>query len=375
MSDALTVLRQQLVQAQADIERLSQLRQEALDDPATFVEKMKSRRYDEVPKLQRIARLPSIDLRKYMTEPESHVHRSTRTRTRSHMSDFFERNQSPVPGSWAAISTPPRVSSPIPYGDSPTPASNAPPNTASSEEKSQTFNQGWSQEEHARLLELMELYPHEPVAARRMEKISAALGSRTPRQVATRVQKFLDRRKTTRSPMTANRPMNFVQPSLTTGSTRPNNHKRVSGMQYSNRFTGSRYLGSATLTLSDDEEDDGVGMNVDPALRQTDEYKELVRLQAVARLNASNQPAAHAADPIHYGFTCDRCGAEPIVGVRWTCRDCPAGDEVDLCDECFAKGYRSDVHNDTHSMRKVTEPEIVDGADSAPADPYAYLGL
>jgi hypothetical protein len=53
-----------------------------------------------------------------------------------------------------------------------------------------TFKQPWSDEEQKRLQELLLVYPDEPVRAQRFNKISKALGTRTPRQVASRVQKY-----------------------------------------------------------------------------------------------------------------------------------------------------------------------------------------
>ncbi|KAG0189179.1 ZZ-type zinc finger-containing protein 3 [Apophysomyces sp. BC1034] len=53
-----------------------------------------------------------------------------------------------------------------------------------------THNQPWTDEEQRRLEELLEVYPDEPVQAQRFNKISKALGSRTARQVASRVQKY-----------------------------------------------------------------------------------------------------------------------------------------------------------------------------------------
>jgi hypothetical protein len=58
------------------------------------------------------------------------------------------------------------------------------------EAKHATHNLPWSDEEQMRLEELLQIYPDEPVQAQRFNKISAALGTRTPRQVASRVQKY-----------------------------------------------------------------------------------------------------------------------------------------------------------------------------------------
>ncbi|KAJ1959891.1 hypothetical protein GGI12_004100, partial [Dipsacomyces acuminosporus] len=53
-----------------------------------------------------------------------------------------------------------------------------------------SFNLPWSDEEQERLEELLLIYPEEPVANDRWRKISDALGTRTMRQVASRVQKY-----------------------------------------------------------------------------------------------------------------------------------------------------------------------------------------
>ncbi|OLY81887.1 ZZ-type zinc finger-containing protein 3 [Smittium mucronatum] len=63
-----------------------------------------------------------------------------------------------------------------------TPGYNPPP--------ASVFNKPWSEYEQKRLEELLEIYPDEPVANSRWRKISDALGTRTMRQVASRVQKY-----------------------------------------------------------------------------------------------------------------------------------------------------------------------------------------
>jgi hypothetical protein len=57
-------------------------------------------------------------------------------------------------------------------------------------EKPVTFNKLWTEEEQRRLEQLLVEYPDEPVQAHRWTKIARALGNRTPKQVASRVQKF-----------------------------------------------------------------------------------------------------------------------------------------------------------------------------------------
>lgn len=49
-----------------------------------------------------------------------------------------------------------------------------------------SFNALWTEEEQKKLEELLSVYPEEEVASRRWEKIANALGTRTPKQVASR---------------------------------------------------------------------------------------------------------------------------------------------------------------------------------------------
>ncbi|CAO3568351.1 unnamed protein product [Mortierella alpina] len=61
---------------------------------------------------------------------------------------------------------------------------------AREETKPPLYNIPWSDEEQRLLEKLLDEYPDEPVAAQRFQKISAAMGTRTPKQVASRVQKY-----------------------------------------------------------------------------------------------------------------------------------------------------------------------------------------
>ncbi|KAJ3160890.1 ZZ-type zinc finger-containing protein 3 [Geranomyces michiganensis] len=278
IASTLGVLRNQLQQAELDLNRLAQLRQEALDDPVLFVDKLRTRTYDRVPKPQRVATLPAIDWEKYFigdpsaeTDPSRHNNNRARTRTRSsHLSDVFSAG----PANLGTPSGSPRASSfggvvVMPGSEEAFEAGI--PQNKSSDDRSHTFNVAWTEDEH----------------------VKRAKG----------------------------------------GSS------RVSGAYYTN----PRFAGSRIASMSDDESGPsatakaGLGIQIDPALKATDEYKELLQLQALVKGN--KQPAAHAADPVHQGFTCDRCAAEPIVGVRWTCTECPADEQVDLCNECYGKGF------------------------------------
>eukprot|EP00667_Euglena_gracilis_P003204 EG_transcript_3212 len=66
---------------------------------------------------------------------------------------------------------------------------------------------------------------------------------------------------------------------------------------------------------------------------------------------------------IHFGIICDSCGAYPIVGHRWRCRDCPEKIGFDICGECYTRqvhrrlitGKFNQSHQPTHRMHLVAQ--------------------
>ncbi|UZO12078.1 uncharacterized protein OCT59_003628 [Rhizophagus irregularis] len=42
--------------------------------------------------------------------------------------------------------------------------------------------------------------------------------------------------------------------------------------------------------------------------------------------------------PVHYGFCCDGCHMDPIIGTRYLFNECDESLEVVLCEECFVEG-------------------------------------
>eukprot|EP01080_Neovahlkampfia_damariscottae_P008775 gene8775-723_t len=58
-------------------------------------------------------------------------------------------------------------------------------------------------------------------------------------------------------------------------------------------------------------------------------------------------------DPIHTNFGCDGCQANPIIGIRFKCVQCP---DYDLCQLCYDKKHQ--LHSN-HLFKKIEKPEIV----------------
>eukprot|EP01114_Cavostelium_apophysatum_P019302 TRINITY_DN6183_c0_g1_i1.p1 TRINITY_DN6183_c0_g1~~TRINITY_DN6183_c0_g1_i1.p1 ORF type:complete len:121 (-),score=5.55 TRINITY_DN6183_c0_g1_i1:41-403(-) len=51
----------------------------------------------------------------------------------------------------------------------------------------------------------------------------------------------------------------------------------------------------------------------------------------------------------HDGYVCDRCGMNPIVGLRYKCSTCP---DFDLCSGCESL----DLHDAKHLFLKIRKP-------------------
>ncbi|KAF9416732.1 hypothetical protein HW555_006045 [Spodoptera exigua] len=148
-------LEAQKVKALKDIEELSEAQTRALNDPLTFLEEMKSGNVNFPPR-QNIAEMPNIDWNSYGID--STLDGDDMRDTKPNKDDLD--NATKVRGRKFTDSKP------------------------------ETFNQLWSCEEQKRLEELLEIYPEEPIEARRYKKIAEALGTRTPIQVMSRIQKY-----------------------------------------------------------------------------------------------------------------------------------------------------------------------------------------
>ncbi|KAF8597839.1 cysteine proteinase [Ceratobasidium sp. AG-I] len=72
--------------------------------------------------------------------------------------------------------------------------------------------------------------------------------------------------------------------------------------------------------------------------------------------------------PVHEGWRCDACGADPIIGPRYHCLSADCAD-YDLCPNCMAKG----VHNSSHRMLCIRDPsdanklrdDVAEGEDNS----------
>ncbi|KAF9158283.1 hypothetical protein DFQ26_007800 [Actinomortierella ambigua] len=253
-----------------------------------------------------------------------------------------------------------------------------------------TYNMPWTDDEQRLLERLLEVYPDEPVAAQRFQKISQAMGTRTPKQVASRVQKYFIKlvkagleapgrmnyslEPTKPKPKAGSSPKKpqsqqrrdetgeFGKKKANTGGTsrpRPTNKDkdkaprkkakssmgsgqgRISGAQYLN------YASAPTVYMSDDDDEESVQEMIG------------IRGSSASKMSGSSAQAG-PSNPRHVGYGCNSCGMSPIQGTRYHCLECDAHGGMNLCASCYSSGYyRNEHHSLSHSFRPVEIPEVV----------------
>ena len=361
LGKAIAVLQDQYEQCLQDIAALEVMKQEALNDPELFVQRLRRDKPGDLnfPSLQTIYRCPEVDVDRFAVRstrrglnkkeqnaefilgrlkelqqrgsvvlpvpvrsdslvidtslsvnPNNTNNTNTTTNTTNNNNNKTHRER------YLAILEDPTISrsstpSTTPSATSTTlQSSSAPTSPLQKRQKTDTYNIPWTREEKMRLNDLLLQYPEEPVAARRYAKIAAALGTRSATQVFTRVTKLMASKRAHLADVSDSEP---VDPSPSAPNTTAN----------------------ATQKPATD----------------TAEYKEYIKLKRALEQELINAGTA----PIHSGIACAACHARPIIGIRYRCLDCLH----DLCDVCFVPGKSENVHH-LHRVQTVPLQPIVD---------------
>ncbi|KAF9363377.1 ZZ-type zinc finger-containing protein 3 [Mortierella sp. NVP85] len=284
------------------------------------------------------------------------------------------------------------------------------------------YNIPWSDEEQQLLEKLLEVYPDEPVAAQRFQKISAAMGTRTPKQVASRVQKYFI--KLVKAGLEAPGRMNYsLEPSKPknkgtsatakgkkrkdgpgggggdenaapkskarprkkeasmeagpsveggsagsgSGTKKKQKAKSLLGSGFG-RTSGTQYLhytSAPTVYMSEEDDEEGV-----------QDMLAVSHVGGSSTMN-SNHPSQSSAtrrgstDGViaHLGYSCSLCGVEPILGTRFSCIDCEVLGSTELCGPCYNAGtYQSGIHLVSHRFQSIETAEM-------PAYSYDYQSM
>ncbi|KAH6922839.1 hypothetical protein HPB50_019841 [Hyalomma asiaticum] len=349
----LAVLEAQRVQAIQDIEKLMEIREDALADPIRFVERLQKKEDLGIPLPQLVASLPNIDWSQYslmgIQQGIEGKRQLTRHAARTEQKDTQSSSQSQGPGGSILIR-----------------------GRVFNESKPATFNQLWTAEEQKRLEDLLIKFPPEEVESKRWQKIANALGNRTPTQVASRVQKYFIKLAKAGLPVPG-RIRTTIAPRKT-GSRRGYHRGSLRGSSY--LYSHSTFFAShrppVFMSEADDDcsvsswgyqemsnrshksepassNDDGdEDVQVDASVKESPEYQELMALQK-ARVERMKRTGLAQ----HVGFRCDRCECEPIVGTRWHCADCPSNASIDFCSDCVDCMHETATHKEDHHMEAI----------------------
>uniref|UniRef100_A0A8C8IPQ9 ZZ-type zinc finger-containing protein 3 n=1 Tax=Oncorhynchus tshawytscha TaxID=74940 RepID=A0A8C8IPQ9_ONCTS len=365
------VLEAQRTQSILDLERLARQQREALQDPVSFVEQLQKQVELGMPRPQRVVQLPDISWDQY-TSGLGDFEREfcDKKRKTRRLKLIFDK-----------VRLPDRPISPLDpkdkEGESSTlysalPSSDALENSSNSQmirgrlchqSKPDTFNQLWTVEEQKKLEHLLLQFPPEEVESKRWQKIADALGNRTAKQVASRVQKYFIKLTKAGIPVPGRTPNMCMYSKKVSNKRQHHLNKHL--------YRPSTFLTSYEPPVFMEEEDeraayysslqDPDGDDTDEEcvpveLRHLPEYKELLELKRMKK-HKLQEIQAESSMALHHGYKCDVCGVEPIQGVRWHCQDCPSDNAVDFCSNCSDCLYKTESHTPDHHLEPVHHHE------------------
>lgn len=266
-------LESQKIQALKDIEYLAEAQNNALQDPLSFIQDLKSGKIIFPPR-QIISEMPPINWSEYgidsldtddIKSSKDDLDTSTKVRGRK-----FTEN------------------------------------------KPETFNQLWSCEEQKRLEELLEIYPEEQIEARRYKKIAEALGTRTPIQVMSRIQKYFAKLAKAGMPIPGRMP------------------KRVGRDKKSLFYKKSTFFPQLHVPVTmEDPFDNGEAQDSVSSIENKNSNKYVLELLKAAK----EQRQLDETAPVYQIKTmCVGCHKTGFLGARWTDN---AG--TDYCTDCLVK--------------------------------------
>ncbi|XP_065185642.1 ZZ-type zinc finger-containing protein 3-like [Sycon ciliatum] len=450
----LVTLKAQRCQAVKDLDVLHQTRALALADPAAFVEELRNDPTQlEIPTAQPVLELPQIDWTHYDSviatgkgtkarhnKKSSHGHHASslghhlassasasaesaaactavQSSGGASMQTFTNVLHGPqaVAGYSATRPTLLDALEDAQSGQRAAAAHRSNRSSSSTDSKSKTFNQPWTAEEQARLEGLLETYPTEPIEARRWKKIAAALGNRTPRQVASRVQKYFLKLKKASLPVPGKAPSVPLRKGTSSRKTSVSSSSEGRRQQrmYADKSTASMSTIDSSAVFLDD------GGNIENGMAVLDSTSSLLSHSDHQFMNGADGGRSSALDSDfsaeemdmertsgyasstggktgkskymatatvsvaattvvkeeefncdldldmqHAGYQCDGCGQAPLSGIRWHCEDCPEENSLDFCNDCVD---RCNVDTATHLKEHNLKP-------IRPIPPTAFFG-
>ena len=332
---SLAVLEAQRARAIKDLEKLHHFKGLALADPLKFVKDLQNGNAPKFPQRQIVASLPEINWMHYLAAyaggryvPQI----ATRNIVKNNLEVKEKLDEDSSGGKSEEIDTEIKF--------------------VNDEKKPLTFNKKWTPEEQEKLEKLLVLYPPEDVEQRRWEKIAKALGNRTRAQVTSRIQKYFLKLAKAKLPIPGRPPSTVLL--------QQSRKSKVNPISYKN---SSFFPSWQPKVKMDDDDSDSVNIfsnysfgelpvsedeDVPELLKDSVEYTELLELKKIKSIQTFAKD--NSSETTHPGFMCDRCNMDPIIGIRWHCKDCPSDYSVDFCNDCSLSPFFSGRHTKEHEL-------------------------
>lgn len=185
-------------------------------------------------------------------------------------------------------------------------------------EKSQSTN-FWTADEQRKLEKLLHEFPTEAIESQRFIKISKALGTRTPKQVASRVQKFFKKLNDANLPI----PGSSHCPGRRKASR--NNFK----IDRPTTFFPERNLSTDLLMKNSDDETENTTTESFADRKNKDQSKVLILLKQVREVKSKTFSSQGESS----GKKCCKCNEELYTRSSFHCNDC--FEKSDYCADCI----------------------------------------
>ncbi|KAJ1994161.1 hypothetical protein H4R33_000392 [Dimargaris cristalligena] len=309
LTSALAVLENQLQRAQFDLAQLRQAKEDALLNPLEFVEQLKSKRLAPLPGLQRIIRAPDIDWA-YLAQPSADLRGSPPLVYRSSRGNRGVFQNPRFPDAGTLLPPPDDPETPLP---SPRPMLPQPPFPSVALARSQSYPTPTVERTPS-----LPLPPVRTTSSQRKPPAAVKADNRVTKKRKRAPPKYLvdddldfdnedfypsRSRTSTPSRSRNSRPSKAKSQTESGRSVGPSGSVRTSGYLYNVPLASTQ-----ALVMSDDD-------NTIPGI------------EPPPPLSASTANGESK-------WRCAQCRRTADENQRWLCLDCPADDNIQVCDAC-----------------------------------------
>jgi ZZ-type zinc finger-containing protein 3 len=190
----------------------------------------------------------------------------------------------------------------------------------------------WTLDEQRKLEDLLNKFPPEAIESQRFKKIAKAMGgTRTPKQIASRVQKFFKKLQEENLPIPGSSSLKM---------SRKRRCKQSFKFERPSTFFPERNIPSDLVMRESASEDEVQETICEPSERteQDKSTRVLSFLKQVRDIKAKFENSPYLFK--YSGDNCSSCGENIQLGMRWTCKDCATVSVT--CSDCFTTALLED---------------------------------